>query len=405
MTERLSQLLAGEADGLDVPPPAPAAVLRQGRGLRRRNRMVIGACSVAAVLVIGGGVAALSGSDGSTAAPDPASTPPSTNAVFAYGNQVFYDGPGHSASVEDKAVKSLFFTSAGVVVRAGDNAWSDGGGEQRFSLITPGGAVNRLGLVTEETVHASDPGQPYVAYGEAVDGQLQVVVYDAVADQEAARITVGPTKDNWFPLSIDGDTVYIQNGYDGGAFAVDWRDGSVEPWDQSSVWEIAGGHAAVTVDGAPTVIDTASGEELLSVDGAGYFDLSPDGRYAQLVDEESGKSKVYDVASGSSTALEGQPYDWGWTADGQVFKVGKSDVTTCNPATGACTTAPYAKPTLPDPGPVTETFSEPACADLNCGPDYYDNCYDHPDQCEWVSSTSVTDNSPELRLAGRAYES
>ncbi|MEZ0578695.1 YncE family protein [Nocardioides sp. MH1] len=368
MTERLSQLLAGEADGLDVPPPTPGAVIREGRGMRRRHRMVVGACGVAAALVVGGSVAALAGGGNDTAAPDPAGSPGSAAPVFSYGNQVFYDGPAQSAPVEDKAVKSLFYSSAGVVVRAGDNSWSDGGGEQRFSLITPDGDVRRLSLVTEETVHASDPDQPYVVYGEEVGGNLEVVVYDVQADAEAARVTVAPTEDHWFPVSIDGDTVYVQNGYDNGVYAVDWRSGKVQESDLSSVWEVAGGHAGVTVAGKAAVVDTATGDVLLTADGPGYFDLSPDGRYAQLVSEDqqgSPTSKVYAVASGSSITVDGDPFSWGWTADGDLFTVEDSDVRTCDVATGDCSTAPFDAPGTP-------------------GSDK---------------------EAPELRLGGRAYES
>ena len=350
MTERLKQLLDGEAHDLPVPPPAANAVIRQGRGIRRRNRIAAGACGAVAAVIIGGSVVALSGGGSDRAAPDPAAPGVSGNAVFSYGNQVFYDGPGHEAQVDDKSVKSLFYTSAGVLVRHGNNPYSDGGGPQRFSLITPEGDVQRLGLETEETVHASDVDQPYVAYGEAVDGELQVVVYDVSTDAEAARVTVGPTTDSWFPVAIDGDTVYVQNGYDNGIFAVDWAAGTATETGVDAVWDVAGGRYATSIDSRGAIVDAASNDVILTTD-RGYFDLSPDGRYAQVVNEEEESMpgsevelEVYDVGAGSSVTITGPAYDWGWTADGDLFHVGKDEILTCDSATGECRAESYEMP-------------------------------------------------------------
>ncbi|MDZ5622937.1 hypothetical protein [Nocardioides bizhenqiangii] len=359
MTERLKQLLDSEAHDLAVPPPPTDSVLRQGRSFRRRNRMTAAGAGLAAALVVGGSVVALTaGDDTDQGANDAAAQPVGGNAVFSYGNQVFYDGPGHQAEIDDKAVKSMFYTSAGVVVRHGNNPNSDGGGPQRFSLITPAGEVQRLDLVTEETVHASDVDQPYIAYGEAVDGELQVVVYDVTANAEEARVTVGPTSEGWFPVSIDGDTVYVQNGYENAISEVDWKAGTVRPSESPSAWEVADGRVSTEVGGHPTLVDASTGDVLLSVNKAGYLDLSPDGRYAQLVDEEGEmfeagpasemEFEVFDVATGSSVTLSGPAFDWGWTADGDMFNVGEDEIVTCDSATGDCTSEPFNKPPAAD---------------------------------------------------------
>ncbi len=52
MTERLKHLLDGEAHDLAVPSPPTDAVLRQGRGLRRRNRVTAAGAGLAAALVV-----------------------------------------------------------------------------------------------------------------------------------------------------------------------------------------------------------------------------------------------------------------------------------------------------------------------------------------------------------------
>ncbi|RHW27993.1 hypothetical protein D0Z08_06860 [Nocardioides immobilis] len=416
MTERLKQLLDHEADDLAVPAPATDAVLRQGRGLRRRNRMAVGAGAAAVAVIVGGSVVAFAGGDGDRTAPDPATLPVGNNAVFSYGNQVFYDGPTHRAEIQDNAVKSLYYTSAGVLVRHGDNAASDGGGPQRFSLVTPDGSVQRLGLETEGAVHASDVDQPYVTYGEAVDGELQVVVYDVVADAEEARVTVGPTTENFFPVSIDDDTVYVETMSADEVFEVSWSTGTVEPSDSASAWNVNNGRVATEVDGQPAVVDAASGEVLLTTDGSGYFNLSPDGRYAEHVDEEEESEagsevemEVYDVASGEAVTFAGPSWEWGWTPGGGLFRVGKNEVETCDSATGECTTEPYAQPDIPDPEPVTMTYRDPICPDggLEChtDPEFFENCNANPDQCEWREQTYVEESTNELRLGGVTYES
>jgi hypothetical protein len=415
MTERLKQLLDDEAGGLSVPSPAPHDVIRQGRGIRRRNRLVVVACGAAAAVIVGGSVVALAGGGTNQAAPDPAAPTLSDNAAFSYGNQVFYDGPDHQAEIQDNAVKSLYYTSAGVLVRHGENAWSDGGGPQRFSLVTPDGVVKRLTLETEETVHATDLDQPYVTYAEAVDGELQVVVYDVTTDTEAARVTVGPTSESWFPVSIDGDTVYVQDGYENGTFAVDWKAGTATESSLDSTWSVAGGRVATEIDHQPAIVDIESGDVLLTVDREGYFNLSPDGRYAELFNDEGEASgedaefEVFDVETGSSVTFAGPAYDWGWTTAGDRFHVDKTEVRTCDSETGKCTTQPYAQPNLPKPAPVTETFSSPVCpagaGDCYLDNEFLQNCYDHRDQCEWDEQVSVTETTNELKLGGRIYES
>lgn len=416
MTERLKQLLDGEAHDLSVPPPPTDAVLRQGRTIRRRNRTTVAGAGLAAAVVIGGSVAALSGGGPDRAAPDPATPAGGGNAVFSYGNEVFYDGASHRAAVDDTAVKSLFYTSAGVLVRHGDDSGSDGGGPQRFSVITADGTVQRLSLETEETVHAADPAQPYVVYGEAVSGELQVVVHDVASDSEAARVTVGPTTETWFPVSLDGDTVYVQDGYDGKTLAVDWATGEVTESDIPSVWEVHGGHV-VSEDGRESVvIDIATGDVVAS-SSSGTFDLSPDGRYALLLPEETElepgsdtPAQVLGLDSDSSATLIGNPYDWGWTADGDLFRVEKQQVTTCSAETGECASEPYAQPDIPDPGPLTQTMSDPVCPDgglSDCynDEDFLENCYENRDECEWQESKYIEERSPELKLGGRTYES
>jgi len=346
----LPDLLAREAAALDVPAPPTTALLARAKRLRRRHRAVTGAAALATAAVVGG-AAALTVGGGTGRGADPAGVPdPLAGPVFTVDTTLYHGAGLDSAAIDDKAVKSLFYTSAGVLVRHGNNPYSDGGGPQRFSLVEPDGTVTRLRLVTEETVHASDPDQPYVAYGENVDGTLQVVVHDVEQDREAARVDVAPTKDDWFPVSIDDGTVFVQNGYDGEVKIVDWHTGEVADSDVlTSVWDVHGGYLGDHDGETPVVRDGRTGEVVLRGEDGGYFEVSPDGRYAGLVDEESQAGEdptfdVYDLATGDSVTIEGFASDFGWTPEGDLFSVDDALVTTCDTDTGSCTEATFDLP-------------------------------------------------------------
>lgn len=358
MTERLHDLLTREAEGLDVPAPPTGDVLSRGKGVRRRRRVVVGAAALATVVAVGGGSALLLGGDGP--GESEVASAIGTDPVFAAGTTVFYGDGAKHATIDDKAIKSMFYTSAGVLVRHGDNPWSDGGGPQRFSLVTPDGQVRALSLVTEETVHVTDADQPYVAYAENRDGRLTVVVYDVESDAVETTVDVGATKETWFPVSIDGASVWVQDGYDGGSYRVDWRAGEVAASEVSGIDNVVGGYA--TKGDGRTIVDARTGETVLEADGPGSFELSTTGGYAQLV-AGSKSFEVYDVDSGSHVTIDGNSYDWAWTADDTLFRVGDDEVTTCDPATGECDTAAV---DIPDLGKVEgqqSTMSElvPSC--------------------------------------------
>ncbi len=348
MTERLAQLLHDEADRLDLPVPDAGTALSLGRGLRRRRRLLVGVATTAVLGVIGGaalGVNALGGDDDGSKV-EPAGSFDSS-AIFSIGNTVYLSDAEHQSVIDDKAIKSLYYTSVGVLVRHGDNNWSDGGGPQRFSLVRPDGSVERISVTTEETVHSTDATQPYLAYAEATDAGVDVVLRDLRDDSETARVSIpGPfDRDAWMPppVSLDGDIVYV--GTSPAAYAVDWRSGDVSQTnlvEPGRMPEVVAGRRTTYGDDEVSIIDVASGEALLTapVDGYGYFDLSPDGRFAELSlesDEAPSSFEVYDVATGAHVTLEGSAYDYGWTPGGDLFKVSKDQVTTCSTSTGECT--------------------------------------------------------------------
>lgn len=346
MTERLSTLLREEAAHLAVPPPPTGQIVSTGQGLRRRSRLTTGIAVVAAVAVVtagaGYGVSRL-GEDGNDAV-EPAGPSTGHGAVFTLGTTVFWDGGTQSAQIDDKAIKSTFYTSAGLLVRHGENNWSDGGGPQRFSLVTEDGTVQDVSVVTEEVVPGIDPAQPYLAYAVVTDGTVEVVVYDVATDEEVARVPVADAKKwgGWSapPVALSGDVVYV--GTDDVARTVNWRTGEVGTTDAIAPGypDVSGGRAVGRDGDRATVVDVETGEVLLAVDAGrfGYLNLSPDGRYA-TIDAPGGSVDVYDVDAGTKVSVEGRSsFDFGWSPDGDLFRVVKRHVVTCDTATGECTT-------------------------------------------------------------------
>ena len=380
MTERLAQLMAAEADRLDVPPAPTADVLGRGRGLRRRRRagQVAGGVAVLAVLaVVGAGGVLVSSGDGgrgpvAPAAPSAPGIASAVGAVFSIGPTVYLDGGRVSATVDDVVVKSMYFTSAGVLVRHGDNSNSDGGGPQRFSLVTPDGTVRRVSATTDEVVPGVDVNQPYLAYAVVVDGTVEVVVHDVATDEEVARVAV-PDAQEWGgwsapPVELDGDRVYV--GTDDVARVVDWRTGEVtedptiEPGPPP---EISGGRIARFHDGAGEVIDATSGEVLLRLPvdpmQTSALQVSPDGRYALQLDQVPDADnlptfRVFDVDTGDAVTINRPPYGWTWSADDQLFYLDDGIVTTCSVTTTECTESNPDLAVLPGSRPGQDDYSD-----------------------------------------------
>src|SRR4051794_40919173 len=171
-------------DDLPVPPAPSAEVLRHGRQVRRRRGYAVAAGAAVAVVVASGiGVVALGGDDDKGAGKDRPNQVADmagglTGPVFSVGTTVYLDGGSRTATIDDKAIKSMYYTSAGVVVRHGNNNYSDGGGPMRFTLVSPDGGVHPLPVTFEETVPSTDPDEPYLAYAEKVDGVVDIVVLD-----------------------------------------------------------------------------------------------------------------------------------------------------------------------------------------------------------------------------------
>jgi hypothetical protein len=359
VTERLSTLLHEEAAGLDVPAPAHLAVLARGRRLRRRRRATSGVAGLALLALVGSGavlgVRALD-HDG-TRTVEPAGPAYLHGGAFAVGSTIHFGDRGdHVADVEGR-VKALYYTSAGVLVRTGTDAFTDSAGPSHYDLVTPDGEVSTLDLDLGDRVPATDPDQPYLAYAQKDGSGWAVVVRDVRTDAERSRTHLDGafTWGGWEapPVSLSGDSVYV--GLDDGAPAVDWRTGEVTTAalpGRSSAPTVAGGHTVVADRREVRVIDVATGDILLSVPNRHfpYVDLSPDGRYAKVVlqDDPAEIERPYlgeqdgflvqDLATGERATVESPAFSEGWTPDGHLLRVGRRSVTTCAPMSGQCET-------------------------------------------------------------------
>jgi hypothetical protein len=149
-------------------------------------------------------------------------------------------------------------------------------------------------------------------------------------------------------VALDGDHVYV--GADDVIRVVDWRTGQVEETTTipAGYPEVQGGRSVQTAANELTVVDVATGEVLLTLpvkaDSSPYLQLSPDGRYAALanmmpMDGPDAPVEVYDVDTGSHVSFDEAFIYSGWSPGDQIFAIEGKKLTTCEPATGECTTS------------------------------------------------------------------
>ncbi len=247
MTERLATLLHEEAEDIAVPRPPTADLLDQGRRLRRRRRAtaVVGGC--AAVLVLGAGAVVVRdlSQDARGIDPEVAAAAYASDGAFAVGRDL-YIGEEHFRW--DESIRALYYTSAGVVVRSGETPDTGDGGRSSYELVTPTGERSEIHAQMSDRIAGFEPDSTRFAYATQRDGNLEIVVHDAVSDEELARVTVldHPVDSGWDapPVSIDGDLVWVRDG--DGWSEVNWRTGEIRDVpDTADTYEIQNGRYAV----------------------------------------------------------------------------------------------------------------------------------------------------------------
>jgi hypothetical protein len=309
-----------------------------------------GAAAVAAVVAIGIGSAFVAGVDdrpepaGRIAVdPSPTGEAADLGALFASGDTLYLDRGATRVRLSE-VVQATYYSSAGVLLRTNETGASDGGAPFHFALVRPDQTVTTLALTLGEVVPSTDARLPYLAYARTDDGGgIQVVVHDLSTDQELASVDVPGLEwsGGWEapPVSLDGDFVYVAG--DEVTTVVNWRTGEVGTTDRVQPgWPLAGGRAMVKTGGTLEVVDIATGVALVRLTDfdAPWGSISPDGRWAMLYDQMTeDQFDVYDLERGTHVTIDGPPWDYGWTAGGDLYGVVGSALRECESGTGRCT--------------------------------------------------------------------
>jgi hypothetical protein len=364
MTETVSHRLHEEAHLLETPEVDAPAVIRQGRSMRRRRHGVQALAALAVAGVIAGSYAVVRPGGGTEAAPTPqvltsGDVAGPTEWAFAAGSTVHL-AQGGTVTVPG-AVKSLYYTSSGLLVRTGRTSSTDEN-RSNYWLVGRDGKVTDFRLSLGDRVPSTDPSEPYVAYADAAgdDSHWNVVLRDVATGEVAHTIPVEGrfTWGGWVapPVSLSGDHVYV--GLDDATLDVAWRTGEVSvarALPRSTMPTAHGDREVIShwappepddpssgLHGSARVVDTGTGDVVLRLD---YRDslpyLSPDGSTVMLrptmtcdqddhctFDKDS--AQVYVLPSGAEHTLRLTGKGIGWTADGGVLQVGTDSVTVCH---------------------------------------------------------------------------
>ena len=358
MTERLSTLLHEEATDLDIPVPEVPVVLHRGRGLRRRRRVTT-ATAVAAVLVlIGGGIATALTISGTDRAQDPLPTGSfGSTGAFSVGQRLYLGG---REIAWDEPIKALYYTSAGVVVRSGEEEFTDSAGPSHYTLVAPDGEQTPVEINAGDRILGFEPDSTHVAYAEPDGKAWDVVVQDVVTGEELSRSSVTGTFTwgGWEapPVALDGDWVWVH--FDDGWLEVGWssaqdpRLGSAvrSNEDTRNVHEVANGHYAdwnskTDVWTIRNMSDYSKVRDI-QLEKGWYAFFSPDGNYLRAFPNDVRKEPdvdtiIYDVRTGEQRAVPDASESLGWTPDGHTLEVEGDEIRICAPVGGSCTTYPY----------------------------------------------------------------
>jgi hypothetical protein len=250
-----------------------------------------------------------------------------------------------------EVAQTLYYTSAGILVRTNKDGSSDGGAPFHFQLVKADGTTSKLDVTLGDVIPSTDPTQPYLAWATKTGGRIRVVVHDVATDQDVATVDV-PGTFTWGgweapPVALSGDQVYV--GTNGPTTVVNWRTGAASTSDvlpHHTVPEVLGGRIVTTTgegtkDAQAKVVDAATGRDLLDipVGRSDQVTLSPDGRFALLVTgalEPPTHITVYDVDATGSVPLPDSARGYGFTSAGDPFDVLGDRLRVCDPTTGHC---------------------------------------------------------------------
>lgn len=378
MTDLISDLLHADADRVAVPPAPAAAVIAKGRRIRTRARLARGG-------VVAAGVAALAatavilprdrapedyGPLAPAVAPDPAGW------AVAQGSTVHL-GSGATVEVPGK-VKAMYYTSAGVMVRTGRTAYTEGDSTSNYFVLENDGDVRDYSLDLGDKKPGTDPSLPYLAYSEGDGSEWDLILRDVRTGEVATRVPYEGdfTWGGWNapPTALSGDFAYV--GVDDATLRINWRTGDVEKAAGLSAGRmptVAGGRELVehrtqfedgpidetkVVTETHEVLDATTGRVLREFDVTGTIltltgpNLSSDGGHVSIAPWLSCNDRddtcrydrptieVVSVGTGARRDFRVADGTFGWTPDGRLLLVRETEVRSCDADTGECTSTP-----------------------------------------------------------------
>ncbi|SKB09018.1 hypothetical protein [Aeromicrobium choanae] len=383
MTDVIEQL-RHHAQAEPVPELDLDAVMRRGRRVRRRRAAGRSIATLAVAAVVG--TAVVLGSDRG-AAPrlevstsitasdvDLVSAAYRTGGAFSRGDMLWFSDPDYAVEL-GATIQLMYYTAEGVVAGVSDDDAGDA--RREYVYVGTDGSVRELDL-PGKVVPGTDAQADRLAYLTKEGGGYRIHVVEASTGRELAthEFDAPYSWAGWDvpPIGLTGDFVVL--GVDDAQRVIDWRTGErVADVPQGQLPSTGGGRAlggeraGVTYElGDSTALRTTS--DLAVTDESGEHpwasnDLSPDGRFVQTtnttvgVDGQGRVTEVYrgiggdvvtdpvvhvtDVATGRRITLPGHSHTYGWTPDGRLMRVDGTKVTTCDAASGACTSR-----TVPD---------------------------------------------------------
>lgn len=391
MTDQLIDRIRTHADAAPVPDLDLTGVIRRGRRVRRRRSVVrrtiatltVGAVAGTAVVVgssRGDGGSRLEVSTSFAAGDvDLVSAAYRTGGAFSRGDTLWFSDPDYAVDL-GVTIQLMYYTADGVV--AGVTNDDAGDVKRDYVYVGTDGSVRELDL-PGKVVPGTDALADRFAYLTKAGDGYTIHVVEASTGRELATRDVS-ARYSWAgwdvpPIGLTGDFVVL--GVDGAQQVVNWRTGErVADVPGVQLPSTGGGRALGSERGGGTyrLGDSAQlrSTEDLATGGAGddvgwsSNALSPDGRFVLTtnttigVDDDGHVIEVYagvggdvvtdpvvhvtDVATGRRITLPGHARTYGWTPDGRLMRVDGTRVTTCDGATGACTSR-----TVPDgPGAI-----------------------------------------------------
>ncbi len=349
---RLRDVLDDEAAAVSVPAADPAAVVGQGRRIRRDRRVRVATAVTAVLAVIGVGIGI-----GIAARDEPKRISPAEQVYLTEGAWI----DGEDVHVGDHTVRvpgafRVGYTSAGALVIP----WDPDNSKRAVSpltLVRPDGSTRQVDAPGIEELPGTDPATNNVAYVRPVgDGyeRWELVVLDVSTGKTVATVPYDDkvtTGSGVAPeVELHGDTALFLIG--GQMKVVDWRTGKRVPAPSKGVgirYQSAYGAGSYVVADTPPdqpvdhwqVRSWTDGSVVGEFPGGQTAELSPDGRYLKV--SRSAGFTVYDVASARQTVF-GDDYSWsdyGWSPDGHL--VGRAPngseaalLQSCDPVEGTC---------------------------------------------------------------------